>query len=810
MPNFGELLRRYRRQAGFTQEHLAERALLSATAIGALERGLHRAPRRETVALLAKALDLSKAEEAALETAANANRARVAPSDNDGLPVASSSFVGRENETATLRGIVLSGKRRLVTITGPGGVGKSRFALETARLIADDFNDGVRLIPLVSVKNPQFVSIAILSALGVQERGDRDIAELLQRSLKGRSILLVLDNCEHLLDSVASVVVSILATSPATRFLLTSRERLRVAGEFTFDLSALSYPIGLPETAAEAIEYSAIQLFLDRALSLSAGAFELGDDNLGPISEIVRRLDGLPLAIELAAPLLRVLSLTELAKRLKDRFQLLATGDREALPHHRSLSAMIEWSSERLSGPERLLFRRSAAFIGSFSLEAITAVCGHPPLQQSDVLPLLCALIDKSLVRVVDRNESRYDLLDVVHEYAKNLASDATEASELSRRHAEYYLKIARETNPETTSLSPSECLRRLKPDAANFEAALTWALVERGDPPLGAELAVALGWFFFLDSYLRARHWFDCAMEMLDPSTSPRTFARLIFKLCFFTHLNREVAKYLPNLEQAVSFYRRIDDPKGLTFAFGWLAVSLAVAGESARAEAAAIESVAAARRSEPHHLVWALQNYAIVLKDSKIETQRALLTESLAISERNGMDALTVVAMSGLGYLAFYAGDIDGAVGWTREALDFLRRTSTAITTRSAVCLGNLAGFLLLRGDVDEGISAAQEALQLTVQMDDPDLIACVIQHLATASMLRGDPARAALLLGFAAARIRSGNPVFLQLELHFCARLSRMLASALSDTERETLSQAGEGWTEERAVEEARAVT
>jgi tetratricopeptide (TPR) repeat protein len=468
---------------------------------------------------------------------------------------------------------------------------------------------------------------------------------------------------------------------------------------------------------------------------------------------------------------------------------------------------MIDWSSERLTENERLLFRRCSVFNGSFSLDAVTAVCGTPPLQQSNVVLLLSALIDKSLVHVADKAEGRYHLLDVVREYAKNLVDDPSESRELSHRHAEYYLTIARDTDPRLGMLSTAECLRRLKPDGGNFEAALTWTLLESGDPALGAELTLALELSAFsLDSYLRSRYWLERAVEMLDTSVSPDLFARLTFKLVYFSQMDGKLTKYIPNLEQAVSFYRRVDDPKGLAYALGYLALALATAEEPEQARATAREAVAVARKSSAHDLAWTLQNHAI-LEDSNAEKQRSLLMECLDLSRQDAMD--TSMVMSSLGQAAFNAGDVDGALAWTRKGLDLFKTRSTVIPTSSAFYVANLAGYLLARGDVEEGIPVAQEALELSLQMGDPYLIAIIIQHLATASLLRGNATRAALLLDFVEARMRSANRVVFRLELHFRAKLSEMLAAALSETEREALVRTGGNWTEERAVEEARLV-
>jgi len=801
-------LRRHRRAAGFSQEYLAERALLSATAIGLLERGLRRAPRRETIALLVQALDLPQAESAELEAAANSGRARLGRDIHDELPEPITSFVGRADEIVTLCGLVLGNEQRLITITGPGGVGKSRLALETARRVIDDFADGAYVVPFAGITDPQLVALAIVNAVGARERADRSLNELLQRTLKSRSALIVLDNCEHLLESVAHVAVSIVTACPRIRLLVTSRERLRIAGELTFNLSALPYPLVAARTSAEARAYSAVQLFLDRASHLSADRLEIDEDGIAAVAEIVRKLDGLPLAIELAVPTLQVLSIGELAKQLKHRFRLLATGERDALPHHQSLRGMIDWSNERLSEKERALFRRCSVFAGSFSLAAISAVCSDS-IHEPDVLGLFSGLVDKSLIRVVDRAQGRYELLDVIREYAQDLVRDASEQNELSRRHAEHYLAVAREAKAMSEGPESLEYFRRLKLDARNLESALSWALVERGAPDIGAELAIALDWFFFHDSYMRSRHWFEAALGTLDRATSPELFARLTIKICLFMQLSTEITNQIPNLEHAVSFYQTVDNAKCLMDALGWLGFALASAGDFQRAQMASSEAVVVSRNASARDRAWVSHLYARILMLSDLEKAREVLEESVAICAQ-APDQILSDALSTLSEVLFLGGDVDLAIEHVRKALGNLTAHPALITTQSAGFLANLAGYLLSRGDVDGGIAKAQEALELSLGMGDAFLIACIIQHLAIASVLRGNLRRAARLLGFVLARTGSVNNLAMQVDLHFRAKLFEMIASALSEIERCALSREGAEWSEDRAVEEARAVS
>jgi predicted ATPase len=815
---FGELLRRHRREAELSQEDLAEKARLSSAAISALERGLRRAPRLETIALLAEALSLSEPARAELQEAAKRGRgrfgSRAAPETETAggrsLPFATTTFVGRAAERASLRALFLERGQRLVTITGTGGVGKSRLALESLRELASDFEDGVALVRLARVVEPEAVALAIVDELGLSDRGDRPPMELVLQQLRNRNVLVAFDNCEHQVEAVAAVAQAILATCPGVSLLATSRERLRIAGEVTFELTALAYPptaSAEPAEPGEATNYPAIRLFLERANALSERPFEFDESGLRAICEIVRDLDGLPLAIELAVPTLRVLNVAELAKRLNDRFRLLSAGERDALPHHRSLRALIDWSYARLTDDERAVFAACSVFAGTFSLAAVVALCASDALPEGDVLAVFAALVEKSLVRVADRAAGRYDLLSSIREYAIGIVRERTEREALSLRHAGFYLELVRDISADAQNFTDDERFRSLKQEAPNFEAALRWTLVDRGAPEIGSRLALSLIWFFFHDSHFRSRHWFETALQALDPATSPELAAHLTVRFAHFTQASADVANLVPNLEGAVAFHRTQPPSKEAIEASSWLAYALASAGRADEAQSASAESVVLARAyGNQRRLSWALRNRAAVMLRDNLEQQRELLQEALLVYGPELADAHTSELLSGLGQVAFLAGDVDLALARTRQAIDSSRTAFPGMQTMSAAFFGNVAAYSLSRGDVDAGIETAREALAVGARNGDAILTACLIQHLAYASALRGDPARAATLLGFARARAAAMSEVAMCLENYLAERIRELLDAALPEERRKALMLDGSRWSEERAVEEA----
>jgi predicted ATPase/DNA-binding XRE family transcriptional regulator len=430
---FGTLLRRLRLEAGLSQEALAERARMSVVTVGALERGVRRAPYRDTVALLAEALGLGPEERAQLESAAaRPQRPKPAAADAasiaapvpeaaaqpNNLPLALTNFVGRETELAELEAL-LAGSR-LVTIVGAGGIGKTRTALHVAAGSIGRRAEGVWLVELAPLADPSLVAGAIASALGVAEQSDRPVLDTLLQHLKHRRVVLVLDNCEHVIAEAARIAETILRACPGVRLLATSRETLRVAGEQAYRLPPLAVPPYQTVLAADAaLRYGAVMLFADRAAARDA-TFRLSDESAPAVSEICRRLDGIALAIELAAARVTVLAPHQLAQKLDERFRVLTGGSRTALPRQQTMWALIDWSYDLLSEKERLLFRRLSVFTGGWTLEAASEVCAddvtendREALGPGDILDLLWALVDKSLVVAEPAGEEeRYRLLE--------------------------------------------------------------------------------------------------------------------------------------------------------------------------------------------------------------------------------------------------------------------------------------------------------------------------------------------------------------------------------------------------------------
>ncbi len=488
---FGPLLRRLRMAAGLSQEALAERARISTEAVGALERGSRKAPQRQTLALLIDALNVEGAERKRFELAAvrpSKPRRREAPPNLSGivsalrLPAPLTSFVGREPDLRAIEA-ALSGAR-LVSIVGPGGVGKSRLALEVARRSGDRFDDGAVLVELAPVAIGASVLPAFASVLGVSDEGDMPLLNTVARACGDAQRLIVVDNCEHVLDACVEIVFAVLNACPNVRIIATTREPLRASGEHIFRLGPL------PTDAA-------LTLFVDRAKAV-AHYRRFEPDDLQIAEEICRRIDGIPLAIELAASRTDMFDLETIHKRLRERFGLLSAASRTNLPQHRTLRALVDWSHDLLEPLEARAFRRLGLFAGGCRLDDAERILAFDGVASDLVWEVLARLHDKSLVEVDHTDPPRFSMLQTMHDYARERLDDSKEMAALATRYATHYLELAIAAGPVLRGARQDEAIERLSPEVDNIRASLTLsstdpALRELGLRALGAYLLLKL-----------------------------------------------------------------------------------------------------------------------------------------------------------------------------------------------------------------------------------------------------------------------------------------------------------------------------
>jgi predicted ATPase/DNA-binding XRE family transcriptional regulator len=533
---FGALLRQYRVTASLTQEALGERAHLSAAAIAALERGRRIAPRPGTVLRLAQALHLTRNERAGLIAAATSGPTHGGTMPT--MPTVLTSFVGRERELADLNTALRTS--RLLTLTGGGGVGKTRLVVELVRRLGDGYRDGVAFVDLAPLADPGLVPEAAAAAVGVEQQPGRTLSETLAHVLRDRELLLILDNCEHLLKASAALATVLLHDTSQVRVLATSRERLGLVGETVWRLPSLSLPDPDAKITAAALNSSdATRLFVERANAVVPG-LTLTNPDAVCIVDICRRIEGLPLAIELAAARMVVMSAAQIAERLHDALRVLVTHRRSAPLRHQTLRAALTWSYSLLSRAEQRVFERLAVFAGGWSLEAAESVCAGGDIERDDVVDLLERLVERSLVqceRLMNDSVVRFRLLETVRQYAQERLAEAGGLQETHGRHAAFFLELVAEADAALAEhldvaflgAAHSASLAQLVREHDNLRTALRWA-IDSGSARMAYGLGVGLMGFWSPSGYAHeGRTWLDRILTLPDDDAHPIDRARLL-----------------------------------------------------------------------------------------------------------------------------------------------------------------------------------------------------------------------------------------------------------------------------------------
>jgi predicted ATPase/transcriptional regulator with XRE-family HTH domain len=763
---FGDLLRQYRLAAGLTQERLAERAGLSVRGISDLERGLKLRARKETIALLSNALRLTPEERGRLtaaarvrsesETEVGANGARgdglavpPEPGRRHNLPTQLTSFIGRGREVAAIQDQLR--RARLLTLTGVGGVGKTRLALETAASLVEAFPDGVWLAELAPLADPSVLAQFIAGALGIPEIPGRSVDSAIVDYLRIRQTLLVLDNCEHLVEACAALVTTLIRTCPRLTVLATSREALGVPGEVAWPVPSLAIPdqASLPSDEStllsEVMASAAVRLLVERA-RLVVPTFALTARNAVTLLQICRRLDGLPLAIELAAARMKLLTPEQIAERLEGCFEVLSAGSRMADDRHRTLWATIEWSYDLLAEPERALFRGLAVFAGGFTLDAAETVCAAS-------LETLGQLADKSLV-AVERPTSgaaRYHLLETIRQFALTQLAAVSDAAELHRRHARYFVSLAESADRWLWAADGrAPWLNRLGADYDNFRAAISWSSHGGGDVEVAMRLVGALWWFWMLrDQSSEGRAYAETLLSRPVAPTLTEARARLLTSAGALAWFQNDYATARTTLESAVENWRAVGDVLGLATALTLLSRATIDGGDTLAATRWAIESVGRFRETDDAWgLAWALNNLGFVMiEGGDARRARGHLAESLEQFCQLGDAWGSALAQSNLGYLAYRLEEYAAARRHLESALTVFRAGNDHWSApRALTILGNIARW---EGDDAGAKQFYRESWQLSRRRDDQSGVAITRLKLARIARAEGDVPQAAMML-------------------------------------------------------------
>ncbi|MGC9538271.1 ATP-binding protein [Streptomyces sp. UG1] len=607
------------------------------------------------------------------------------------LPAALTTFIGRQCDIAEIRHLL--GAARLLTLTGPGGIGKTRLALEAAAAAGDAFPDGVWLVDLAPVLDPKAVVGAAAAALGVRDVGSRPVVEKLAAHLSRRHALIVLDNCEHVVDASAELAQMLLSAAPRLRILATSRRTLRIVGEYVFDVPAL--PLN-----------EAVDLLVARAAAVRP-EFRLRDANRDGAARLCAALDGLPLAIELAASRLRTLTIGQLTDRLEDRFALLTSGNRTARPRHRTLRALIEWSYELCSPAERILWNRLSVFVGGFSLEAAEHVCPGEGIARPDVLDLLDALIAQSVVLAVERGDAvRYRMLESIREYGMHRLTESGEEPVLRRRHCQYFLALAKRTADDWYGPGQEAALARLRTEHDNFLAALRrgdarapaqdpdrarTAASDPGDAQTALALAEALRFHWCAGGALDdGRRWLG---RLLAASPEPtRTRANALVAAAWAALLQGDPAVADRWLDEAGTLSDQLDDQRARALVMGFRAMSALFRGSPEAAVALCEQAVDQLDAlNETRATVFWLFLLAVAKAQLGDPGAAQTGTQAVAVAEAHGERLCRAYALWALGFDAWIRGDSDDAVRMTRAGLEIQRSFNDPIG--SAMLVGLLA---------------------------------------------------------------------------------------------------------------------
>lgn len=652
---------------------------------------------------------------AALADLAGTQRPTPAPTPRHNLPGQLTSFIGRTREIAEVKRLISPLSRedavgRLLTLTGPGGTGKTRLGLHAAAEVMPSFPGGVWLIELAPLADPALVPQTLAAVLGVREEPERSVTTSVLGYLHDRQTLLILDNCEHLIETCAELIETILRACPTVRILATSREALGIAGETILRVPSLSLPDNRRVNGFEGLAQSeAIQLFVERARAVNPD-FELTADNAPAIAQICQQLDGIPLALELAAGRARAMTPEQIAARLDDRFRLLTGGSRTALPRQQTLKALIDWSWDLLVESERVLLRRLSVFWGGWTLEAAEAVCADATLHDVDVLNWLSHLVDKSLIAVESEagGAARYRLLETLRQYAREKLVDAGEAKAVRARHLAFYLALAEQAEPHLHDAEQLTWLERLTQEHDNLRAALKWALADKDQPnwspEAGLKLAAALTGFWYLRGFWNeGREWLTVMLSLApddDALTHPR--AKALASAGWLADERGPEAEYYA---EALRLFQRLGHQRGMAFCLRGLGVRATNEGD--------------------------------------LDTSAQLLNDSLALfKEAQDVWGIALVHLN-LGWRVSYGNDQPQAEAIWEAGLQLFRQVGDRWGI--AVTLGALSYIARLRGQYARAAAVSEESLQLFRELGDKAGIAVSLGRLGNVAFRQGNYAQA-----------------------------------------------------------------
>ncbi|HET9587339.1 MAG TPA: tetratricopeptide repeat protein [Anaerolineales bacterium] len=741
--SFGYWLRLKRKTLDLTREGLADRVGCSVSTIRKLE-DEERHPSVQIAELLAEIFKIPTTERTAFLRFARGDW-RSAPSSRDeeapwrvstpalpqqprsNLPATFTSLIGRDKDIAAVQDYLNNPDIRLVTLIGPPGIGKTRLSIESARESLADFPDGVFFVALAPLDQPSLIPSAISQALGYIEKNNLSPEERLIEGIANKRMLLVLDNCEHLIEDVTRLASSLLSACPRLKILTTSREALRIPGEWLYSVPALDMPKEYSMVDVETIsEFPALVLFAERARAARSD-FALNAENIRAVASICAQLDGLPLAIELIAARVKMLSIEQIAARLDDRFALLTSGSRIASSRQQTLRATLDWSYELLTETERELFRQLSVFVGGFTLDALESVALLDSNQS--ILDALSRLVDKSLLLVEQQDQPRYRYLEPIRQYARDKLNETGESNLIQDRHLNHCLRVAEEAEPYLFGAGQQDWKNRLELDHDNLRVALAWSL-ESNQIEAGLKMAGALAWFWHSKGHLSEGNLWLEKLLASGIGTQGKERAKALRASSILLTGTGDYIRARAFAESSIKLYREIGDDRGAGLVLADLGASLHWDGREEEAIESLEESLRLLRATGER---WGIAYALLWLGDTWFrmgDMERAATSweESLRLTQELGDDYLMAWSLGGLADVTRLRADYQRATGMFKKSLSLYQRSGNKVgppfsmeaLALVAVALGDEKRAARLWGAASAWREAINEPLPLSYQRD------------------------------------------------------------------------------------------
>lgn len=667
------------------------------------------------------------------------------------LPIQLTSFIGREKEISEVKQSLSA--TRLLTLTGSGGTGKTRLSLQVAMEVMDAFKDGVWFTELAPLTDSALIPQAVASEIGLREEQGRSIIKVLSDYLSPKTTLIILDNCEHLIEGCARFADTILRAAPNVKILTSSREALNISGEATYRVPSLAVPDPQHGVSVELLtQYDAVQLFIERARAVMP-TFEVNNANAPAVAQICYHLDGIPLAIELAAARVRGIKVEQIVQYLDNRFLFLTGAVRTALPRHQTLRAMIDWSHSLLSDRERILFRRLSVFAGGWTIEAAEVVCAGDGIESLEILDLLLHLVDKSLIFLDEQSvETRYGMLETIREYAHNILVEYNEETQVHQRHAEFYAQWAERATSQIYSPMQAVWLKRLDVEQDNLRAVLGWAV--NFNPVLILKIANALAdyYWYLRGTYAEGIQWYERAL----PSTPDAPIELRAYAMTYIAHFALQQGQTTQYAEEGLNLARQSDDKILLAQALDVLGATKLEGGDPQGAAVCFEEALPLALATQsPRILPVTFEYLGWVRVGTGDYNQAEAYFQQAANAYRASylLNGLTE-SLWNLGDLAFLRGDIAKARADLNEGL------SLALELQNKTWIAHISETLgrihILDGVLDDARSLLHQSLGMHQDLGRRSCISHNLEGWARLALVQGNPQRAASLLGALTAHL------------------------------------------------------